>query len=380
MKQYKPLWAVAHCGTTIYEQKIGGRTQMVSIPCGISGEALKLTLSNHYSPLPVAIDHVSVYNTSSSEGPVEVTFQSETTIRLQPGSHTVSDPVDFHVSLGGMLQVRVFFAEGTRALSGAGQTGAVHSEMGDHTMSAEFPMAKNDIWVQPARPFDVGEPSFILSAVEVETEEETVVVGAFGDSNTFSGAWTKPLDMMMRRSGKGLLLNLGISGNRLLKDTGKLIPMELFGFAGVKRFSWDVEALDGLDVLIVAIGGNDIFQPGTESNPDEVVPSKEELIQGYRKIASAAKAKGIRVLGATMTSAAGTPIWSEDRQQLLDEVNQWIRENSVREGSFDTVLDYEMILCDPMSRGLKKDYDSGDHVHINLQGGMAMASNVLVNL
>jgi lysophospholipase L1-like esterase len=129
------------------------------------------------------------------------------------------------------------------------------------------------------------------------------------------------------------VLNAGIIGNRLLKDS----PAESSFGAGLGEAvlaRLDRDALDqpGLQFMIVAIGVNDIAFPGAFTHADEAV-SAQSLIQGYREIISRAHARGIKVLMTTIPPF-GNAIFPSDHTLVLHTpekeavrraVNDWIR-------------------------------------------------------
>jgi len=376
MRKFKAVWAVSHCGTALYEQKLGGRTQMTSFVTEFPGNRIRLTLSNHYSPVGTSVSAVTVYNAARGTEPVAVTFNKNREIDVMPGESVISDAAELPASAGDRIEVRVFFKDDTRVLFGTGLTGSVHSPIGDFTNAIEFPAASDDIWVFAKRPFDVGEPAFLLSSVEIETDESAKCTAVLGDSNSFSGAWTGPLSRMMSTYGLGALLNLSISGNRLLSDTDNALPGQIFGFSAVRRYDWDITPLEGLNNLIIAVGGNDIYQPGTVSAPADVIPPLSAMKEGYAEICRKAHAKGIRVIGTTISPIAGSSSWNESKMKFYRSLNDWIKQRSIAEGVFDRIIDFEQILSDPITGCLKAEYDSGDHLHFNLNAGMALAEAV----
>ena len=58
-------------------------------------------------------------------------------------------------------------------------------------------------------------------------------------------------------------------------------------------------------------------------------------------------------------------------------LNQWIRTS----GTFDGVVDADLVLRDPSQpTRLLPAYDSGDHLHPNIAGGVAVANSIDLRL
>ena len=77
----------------------------------------------------------------------------------------------------------------------------------------------------------------------------------------------------------------------------------------------------------------------------------------------------LRATIATLTPASLPP----EREAIRAAVNQWIRTS----GAFDGVVDFDAALRDPADPvRLRREYDSGDHIHPSDAGYAAMANAV----
>jgi lysophospholipase L1-like esterase len=136
----------------------------------------------------------------------------------------------------------------------------------------------------------------------------------------------------------------------------------------------------GVASVIVLIGINDISWPGTAFARAQARPSLAELQSGYRDLAQRAHARGLRILGATLTPFAGalpdTPLddyYAEDKDALRQQLNSCLRTDS----PFDAVIDLHAALRDPADPSrMAAAYDSGDHLHPGDAGNRAMAEAV----
>ncbi|MFE1795600.1 SGNH/GDSL hydrolase family protein [Streptomyces sp. NPDC059517] len=158
-----------------------------------------------------------------------------------------------------------------------------------------------------------------------------------------------------RRQG---VLNAGVAGNRLL--------LEGRGPSALARLDADVLSRTGVRTLIVMEGVNDI-----KSAPNQTDPAA--LGAAYREIVRRAHARGIRVVGATITPFGGHGSHTAARERVRRSVNQLIRTG----GLFDAVADFDAVVRDPSRPDrMRAAYDPGDHLHFNNAGMRALADSI----
>jgi lysophospholipase L1-like esterase len=219
---------------------------------------------------------------------------------------------------------------------------------------------------------------YYLAGVEVagRTSGQRGAVVAFGDSIT-DGTFSTPdannrypdeLAERMVAAGRPMgVLNAGVAGNRVLASSPGL------GERATARFQRDVLHQPGVRTVIVLEGINDIgFGEGGLGEP----VTAPQLIEGYRALIRAAHARGIRLIGATITPSKGAiyPGYDTDRGEAVrDAVNRWVR----TAGEYDAVVDFDRALADPTDPDrLRRAYDSGDGLHPNDAGMHAMAQAI----
>jgi lysophospholipase L1-like esterase len=234
------------------------------------------------------------------------------------------------------------------------------------------------------------ESSILVSAVLVPAGPSQRVVVAFGDSVTDGDGstvdadrnWPDDLIRRLQQSAKDsnvAVVNEGIAGNRLLSDGSGISAG--FGVSGLHRFERDVLGLPGVTHIVVLEGVNDIGFPGAKlgesylAQPSDA-KTPEDLIAGYRQLISRAHARGIKVIGATISPFEGFVIpgyYSESKEATRQAVNRWIRTS----GAFDGVIDFDAVLRDPdhPSRVLLR-FASADHLHPYDDGYQAMADAI----
>ena len=224
---------------------------------------------------------------------------------------------------------------------------------------------------------------YFLSGVEVGATGSAGAVAILGDSitdgrgSTTNGNDRWP-DNLARRlqattaTAQAAVLNLGIGGNRLLRDG--------LGPNVLARFDRDVLAQPGVRWLVVFEGINDIGTASGARVKGEPAATADDVIGAYTEIIERAHAHGIRVYGATLMPFEGfsfagyfTPEGEADRQK----VNAWIRTS----GRFDAVIDFDAATRDPERPSrLSASVDGGDHLHPSAAGYRIMGEAVDLTL
>jgi len=140
-------------------------------------------------------------------------------------------------------------------------------------------------------------------------------------------------------TGGTALLNLGIGGNRVLRDG--------LGPSVVSRLDRDVLAASGVRWLVVFAGANDIgTADATEPAQRQVVG---ELCTAYEQVAAKAHAAAVAAYAATLTPFGGNDPYDDlagHREVARQVVNAWIRASR----QLDAVLDFDQAVRDPLSQ------------------------------
>jgi lysophospholipase L1-like esterase len=347
--------------------------QIVHVSVG--GTQLRVRVSNVFGTQPLVLDGASVA-LSAGPGRADVDgpslrplrFDGRAAVTIPAGAEYVSDPVELALAAGTDLAVTMRFnAEPARQTSHPGARATSFVAQGDRVLEARWPKAERvEHWYQ-------------LAGVEVLAAPGVHAVAAIGDSITDGhGAttdgndrWTDALAARLRANAMGDVgvLNTGIGGGRLLRDG--------LGPNLVSRFERDVLARAGVSHAIVMIGVNDfgVQHRNKEDSPAARAALLADLRQAHRQLVQAAHARGVCVIGATITPYAGSGYYAPgaDNEQDRQSYNRWIRESGV----FDGVADFDAALRDPARPDrILKTYDSGDGLHPSPAGFRAMADAV----
>jgi lysophospholipase L1-like esterase len=346
----------------------------------VGGDAFRLELTNVFGTTPLDVGHVTVAAAGAGTAVVpgsihEVTFGGSRSFQLPAGAQALSDPVAMDVRALQDLAVSVYLPGRTGAAtfhSDAQQVNWV-STAGDHAADhggAAFTTTTRS-W-------------YYISGITVRSAAADGTVVAFGDSitdglNSTVGANARWPDDLARRldSLHGPALSVadeGISGNRVLNDA------LCCGVNALARFGRDGLDQAGVRDIILLEGVNDFgfsaVPPNPVINPVTDV-SAAEVIAGYQQIIAQARARGLKIFGATVTPFKGAGYYTAAGEAKREAVNAWIRGS----GAFDGVIDFDKVIrspSDPLM--LNSACDSGDHLHPNDAGYQVMANAISLQM
>ncbi|MET0581970.1 MAG: SGNH/GDSL hydrolase family protein [Pseudoxanthomonas sp.] len=368
----QPLWQSDFPFPTNVPFNLWNQTLRQVVRIGPGGKRFRVVLSNEYGDQPL---HIGAARIALGGEGADIVAASDRVLRfagresvvIPAGAPMLSDPVELEAPASAQLSISLYLPQpatpSTFHWEGLQST---YLSDGDATAATQLKAPT----ALPVRLF--------LSGVQVETDGDARAVVVLGDSITDGAASTPGSDrrwpdFLARRlaTERIAVLNAGISGARVLRDK--------MGVNALARFDSDVLSQPRLRTVIVLIGINDISWHGTPFAPDDAPVGADELIAGYRQLIARAHARGVRIVGATLTPFEGalpdTPItgyYTAEKERVRQSVNQWIRQ-----AEFDAVIDFDALLRDPghPTRMLPV-YDSGDHLHPGDAGYRAMAEAV----
>ena len=347
---------------------ISNQTLRQIVRTSIGGTRVRLVLSNVFGTMPLAIGAADIAPRARDvdlvAGPAKpMTFGGSPTATVLPGAVLVSDPVEMSVAPVSDLIVDLYLPgevginpSPVTVHNGASQTNYL-SQAGDHTGAAVLPMpTRTGAW-------------FLLARVEVMAPPSAAAVVAFGDSITdgarstvdTNNRWPDHLARRLAAAGRPVaVLNAGISGNRVLSDGA--------GVSALARFDKDVLMQTGVTHVVVMEGINDIGL--ARDNPS---PSAADIIAGHKQLVERARARGLKVYGATLTPFEGAAYYTPEGESKRRAVNDWIRTSK----AYDAVIDFDAVTRDPAApTKFLPAYDSGDHLHPGDAGYKAMGEAV----
>ncbi|MFM0243233.1 SGNH/GDSL hydrolase family protein [Paraburkholderia phytofirmans] len=354
--------------------EVAGRTVRQIVYPTLTGKLARVHLSNRYGKTPLVIEDLRIARSAGGAaaigGGTHVTFGGKGAVSIPPGGELDSDPVAVDIAEGAPYALSAFMGPEQRIVAWHRVSNQVNyvSAPGNHAADASTDAFRGRftqyVW---------------MTGLSVDAAPASAAVVAIGDSITDgmrsslnqNRRWPDALARRFAASGdrSTAIVNLGISGNRLLSDS------PCYGDALATRFEHDVLARPGVKTAILLIGINDINfaamppRNGLDCDFPHTSVTAADLIAGYQRLIATARHAGVKLFGATLTPASLPP----QRESIRLAVNQWIRTSH----AFDGVVDFDAALRDPAQvERLQRNFDSGDHIHPSDAGYAAMAEAV----
>jgi lysophospholipase L1-like esterase len=331
--------------------------QIVRISAG--GKSVRLKISNLFGTQPLRVEDVHLALRKSGSTIVEssdrqLRFEGKLALDIPAGASVLSDPVAFDAPALAELAISMYLPRTTGAATfhaSAHETSYV--ETGDASGAVQMKYEKTSKSVYFLDGVDIEDRSLRGSIVTLGAS----ITEGYNAADDSERRWPDQLARRLVSQGDSIgVLNLGISGNRLLV-TGA-------GESAENRFERDV--LDQLNVRWVIFSDDPINDLGSQPSP-----SGEALIAGLQRLIARAHERNIRFICATLTPFEGAKYWTPAEETERQKVNSFIRGDG---SGCDGIVDQDTATHDPAhpTRYLAA-YDSGDHLHPNDAGHKAIA-------
>lgn len=332
-----------------------------------SGDKIRICLDNFTGKEKVTFESVTIgkviHNQDvDSTSILDLTFNQSKSLTLLPGKQAYSDELNIKIEKGATYAISFYFKDFTHLRCGVytqGPLSTAYFGEGDFTHSGvmDHDLSMKTSWV------------YFLSEVSVFTDSTCKVVTCYGDSIT-SQDWPDYLQKLMWENGKDVsVVRKAVSGTRILREY-HCVQYEAYGLKGEHRFEHEMH-VSGSDTLIILQGINDIIHPvGVKSNefrPWSDLPTSQDLIDGLTKYVEYAHSLGMNVYMGTLIPIEGWRTYADFRENLRQEVNEWIRTTNILDG----VIDFDRDIC--QGNKMIQEFDSGDHLHPSSKGYEQMA-------
>lgn len=337
-----------------------------------SGNSVRIRLSNTHGNGPLIIGAASIArqdqgSSIQSGSSASLSFSGQPSVTIPKGAVAFSDPLGYSVVAMTNLSISLYLPEDPGFLTAhalSNQTNYIAAN-GDQTSSLQLTdPAETPAW-------------YLLTAIDVIGSESSSAIAMVGDSITdgwgstasANQRWPNHLSRRLLADSaarKFAVVNAGISGNRVTTEGNSL-----FGENLQARIERDVLALSKVTHIVLMEGINDIGM-----SPNANLISSTEIINGYRQVIARAHARGIKVIGATLTPYEGAAYFTDRGELVRREVNAFIRSG----GEFDGVIDFEKAVQDPANPSRLLPEFTEDNLHPNDVGYEAMANIVDLDL
>jgi lysophospholipase L1-like esterase len=349
----------------------------------LGGSKARVVLTNAYGTAPVTVGaaHIALRD---KQGAIQtasgrpLTFSGKPTITIPANAIVYSDPVTLTVPQMADVAIDLYLpgttnTPATTTMHGSALQTSYISETGNHAGKATMPeVSTTQSW-------------FLLSRVDVVAPDATGAIVAFGDSITDGARSTAdtnnrwPDHLARRLLAQGIkmgIANAGIGGNRVLGEASVPAGVDSravgAGINALARFERHVLSVPGVTHVIVLEGINDIGN--ARQNP---TPTAEDLIAGHKQLIEQAHARGLKIVGATLTPFWGAAYYSDIGEAKRQAVNEWIRNGK----AYDGVIDFDKATRDPSDpKKFLEQYDSCDYLHPSDAGYKAMGEAIDLSL
>jgi lysophospholipase L1-like esterase len=361
---------------SLADAKISNASARMIARVTLPGDAVRIRLDNNFGKTPVTFDHVTVgprvRGAALADGLVKpVTFGGQASVTIPAGGTVESDAVMLHVDAEQDLGVSLFVS-GADVQPSQHTNAQVTSYLTDNGAGDQTEATDGKAFTAKTTAM------FWLKSIDVQPTAPASSIVAFGDSITDGTCTTLDAhdrweDVVSQRLAlqnpmKRAIVNEGIGGNTVINAAGYNPPIG--SPAGVDRLGRDVLSHAGVSHVVLFEGTNDIARGATS----------EQLIAGMKDIIARVKAKGIKIVGATILPRAnaypiaGTlTLFDERKTKIKNEVNAWIR----KDAGFDAVLDFDRVVRDPAHPDtIQASYGCGDGVHPSSIGYYQMGKSV----
>ncbi|MUK90089.1 SGNH/GDSL hydrolase family protein [Ornithinibacillus sp. L9] len=333
------------------------------------GQKIRIRLSNVFGSESLTINEVYVAVAEKGAENVpgteqQITFSRNKSVTIPPGEIIYSDPIDFEVKRRKNIAISFFVQNASGPATWHPRSlQTTYIATGNHASdsSASDFQTKEEAWFWVDGLDVIPNPSYKGAIAVVGS---SITNGNYSKLNA-NNRWT---DYLAKRLQEDLgvkmsVLNAGISANQLIKSDPEK------GENALDRLERDVYSRSGVKGVILHQGLNDI-----RHHPEY---GADKIIERIRDIIKETHNQGLKIYVGTLTPFKGSGMYTEEKEEIRQEVNKWIRTSD----EFDGVIDFDEAVRNPDSpkRFLPR-YDSGDHLHPNDAGYKKMTEAVDLRL
>lgn len=372
-QQWRAAWGSSLQGLAPEDETFTNATVRLVARSTVAGARVRVRLENTHGAEPLTIGAAALG--LRNHGPALVAGSSRAlrfggagAVTIPAGGHVVSDAVDLAVQAGQELAVSLH-------VPGAGVRSSIHR----NALTTSYLTAAGG----GDRTGDVDGAAFTettpwmhwLSAVEVRSTSARGAIVAFGDSITDGSCatpdghdtWPDVLYERLRHAAGAARLgvvNAGIGGNTVTRTP------PVTSTPGVERLDRDVLALAGVTHVVVFMGTNDLRRHATA----------EQVIAGLDEVVGRIRARGLKVVGATIIARNPTPRgglppelgFGAEQNARRHAVNAWIRAND----DLHAVLDFDAVVRAADDPDLIDPAYDCDGIHPNVFGYAALGRSI----
>jgi lysophospholipase L1-like esterase len=339
-----------------------GQTLRQIVRISVGGKRVRLQISNLFGTEPLRVEdlHLALRRSGSSivvSSDRQLRFHGSTKLVIPAGASAFSDPVSFEAPALAELAISMYLPGTMGPVTFHGSTHQTsYVRAGDASGAPEMEDAETSKSVYFLSNLDVDEPGVRGTIVALGAS----ITEGYNAADDSDHRWSDQLALRLVRQDLSVgVLNLGISGNRLLVDGS--------GESAENRFERDV--LQQSNVRWVIFSDDPINDLGSRPSP-----SGEALIAALQRLIARTHERRIRFICSTLTPFEGARAWTPAEEEEREKINSFIR--SAGSGC-DGVVDQDAATHDPdHPTEYLAAYDHGDHLHPNDAGHKVIANSI----
>lgn len=378
-KKWVQTWGMSHSALSFMYYPSQAKTYRLVMNTAISGEKLRLSISNTYGKKDVVIGGITVAKCNAdgkvSGGFEQISFFGKDSFTIEKGTRLRSDEVKFCIKPNEYFCISIFVKSGDLTSGNLLDNAYLITAEGNYTRTpyVENRRRQRDSVIDAAGKLlgmHLPKPIPLFDSVELLNADDASAIVVFGDSVSQQGFWTNPFEKRIREAypEKYSFINKSVMGNRLLRDCSPIfVAKGLYGNKATTRIYDDIYPYENIKYVIFFMGVNDIFEYSSINALPSEKPDTDAMCATIKQITDDLHARGIKVIMFNIPAFGLAPDATREKDGLRRIVNKWIEDN---QDIFDGYYDIASAAADPEDDYKSKvEYIGPDKLHPNAFGG-----------
>ena len=386
-KKWIQIWGQSHSALSLLYYPSMRKTFRLVMNSALSGEKMRLSISNTYGKNDVQIGGITVAKCDENGNVADkdfsvITFLGKSSFTIRKGERLCSDEVGFNLSVGEYYCISIFVIKGDLTSGNLLDSAKLITVPGNYTMT---PFIKNETRKRDSVITVAGKllgmhlpkPIPLFDSVEILNSTDSSAIVVFGDSVSQQGFWTGPFEERIRKAypGKYSFINKSVMGNRLLRDCSPIFPARgLYGKRATIRIKDDIYPYENISHVIFFMGVNDVFEYASINALPSEKPDPKDICDAIKSITNDLHSRGMKVIIFNIPAFGSAPDATREKDAIRRVVNKWIESN---QNLFDGYYDVAAAAADPEDDYRSKaEFIGGDKLHPNALGGRYLSGLV----
>lgn len=379
-------WGQAHSAFSFFYYPSCKKTYRTVIKSPVSGESIRIELSNECAKNDVIIGAVTIAkcdkNGSFTEECKNITVDSKESFCIGIGKVVMTDPIELSIETGEYFCINIYVEKG------ALRSGNLIDNIDLITVKGNVAFQKKVTNQRRIRDtvrevaskvlkMYFHKPIPLIQSVQLLNFSGASAITVFGDSISQQGYWTNMFEQRIRDEfpGRYSVINKSIMGGRILRDWHKrFICKGLFGKSAINRLERDILNYPDTEYVIFALGTNDFLQYATIAAPKSEKPTVKQVFDAVADISKKLSENGKKMIVFNVLNFGECIDSRPEKEKMVAEYNSLLNENK---HLFHAVYDQAILCVNPKKSNCSRlDYLGGDKIHPNKTGGKIVADNI----